>query len=593
MAMAYRNHFHNRLLSLSLLALLAVQPGFAGVSRAIQERYRRNFENRALFLKIPVFSEKQYVYISGQSIRADQGTGSAKHKVGDQLRVVGIDFGGDEIKFKMGAIAGPSVVEVIFKFDSSLQDAFPNSDVFDRALQATFTEGLKYTDLEDAKRSYVEDQFERSVREMATAAGTNRETVLTSIAPHLPAYQDALRDIENLKGRNQDLSTQLSQSQSENRKLEAELRSQTSEVSRLRSTNAALQEKIDSSTSQLSKLSDEVRNARGLTQGYQKELANLQRSLNIKIDASRELVQQIAELGQAMRKLQKDNENLESQIGSLRADLEAQQSANTKLSRENDDLKASNRQMKETIDTLTSKEDSLARQYIDLKKLKEGLEDIALSVDNLRTRIVEEKVEGRITSGKVSVFLKDIPLGTLDWQIPSNLSPNEESIARANFTMESINYVKVSADERHILRSLGDRMRVKLRLSSPVETMEVKPEKGEMQQEVGERDRAAWHWKIHNSGAQDTRLILTLHFVNKNSDEIPVFQDEHVVMSSSVVRKVRNYLQPVPIIAGIIVGFLLFGIFGIFRRGSGAHRTRGAAPVRSAGPGPYVDQKQL
>lgn len=493
----------------------------------------------------------------------------------------------------MGAIAGPSVVEVIFKFDSSLQDAFPNSDVFDRALQATFTEGLKYTDLEDAKRSYVEDQFERSVREMATAAGTNRETVLTSIAPHLPAYQDALRDIENLKGRNQDLSTQLSQSQSENRKLEAELRSQTSEVSRLRSTNAALQEKIDSSTSQLSKLSDEVRNARGLTQGYQKELANLQRSLNIKIDASRELVQQIAELGQAMRKLQKDNENLESQIGSLRADLEAQQSANTKLSRENDDLKASNRQMKETIDTLTSKEDSLARQYIDLKKLKEGLEDIALSVDNLRTRIVEEKVEGRITSGKVSVFLKDIPLGTLDWQIPSNLSPNEESIARANFTMESIDYVKVSADERHILRSLGDRMRVKLRLSSPVETMEVKPEKGEMQQEVGERDRAAWHWKIHNSGAQDTRLILTLHFVNKNSDEIPVFQDEHVVMSSSVVRKVRNYLQPVPIIAGIIVGFLLFGIFGIFRRGSGAHRTRGAAPVRSAGPGPYVDQKQL
>jgi len=593
MAMAYRNHSHNRLLSLSLLALLAVQPGFAGVSRAIQERYRRNYENKALFLKIPVFSEKQYVYISGQSIRADQGTGPARYKVGDQLRIVGIDFGGDEIKFKMGAISGPSVVEVIFKFDSSLQDTFPNSDVFDRALQATFTEGLKYTDLEDAKRSYVEDQFERTVREMATAAGTNRETVLTSIAPRLPAYQDALRDIENLKGRNQDLSTQLSQSQSENRRLDTELRSETSEVSRLRSANTALQEKIDSSTSQLSKLGDEVRNTRGLTQGYQKELANLQRSLNIKIDASRELVQQIAELGQAMRKLQKDNEHLESQIGNLRTDLEAQQSANAKLSRENDDLKASTRQMKETIDTLTSKEDSLARQYIDLKKLKEDLENIALSIDNLSTRIVEDKTEGRIAFGKATVFLKNIPLGTLDWQIPSNLSPDEKLSAEANFTMDSIDYVKVSPDERHILRSLGDRMRVKVRLSSPTETMEVKPEKGETQQEVGERDRAAWRWKIHNSGTRDTRLILTLHFVNKNSDEIPVFQDEHLVMSSSVVRKMRNYLQPVPIIAGIIVGFLLFGIFGIFRRGTGSHGARNAATVRSADPGPYVDQKQL
>jgi predicted nuclease with TOPRIM domain len=593
MVMAFRNHSHNRLLSILLLALLAVQLGFAGVSRAIQERYRRNYENKALFLKIPVFSEKQYVYISGQSIRADQGTGTARYKVGDQLRVVGIDFGGDEIKFKMGAIAGPSVIEVIFKFDSSLQDAFPNSDVFDRALQATFTEGLKYTDLEDAKRSYVEDQFERTVREMATAAGSSRETVLKNIAPHLPAYQDALRDIENLKGRNQDISTQLSQSQSENRRLETELRSQTGEVSRLRSANTTLQEKIDSSTSQLSKLGDELRNARGLTQGYQKELANLQRSLNIKIDASRELAQQIAELGQAMRKLQKDNENLESQIGNLRTDLEAQQSANTKLSRENDDLKASNRQMKETIDTLTSKEDSLARQYIDLKKVKESLEDIALSVDNLSTRVVEDKTEGGMAFGKVNVSLKNIPLGALDWQIPSNLSPDEELSAEVNFTTESIDYVKVSPDERHILRSLGDRMRVKVRLSSPAETMEVKPEKGETQQEVGERDRATWHWRIHNSGTQDTRLILTLHLVNKNSDEVPVFQNEHLVMSSSVVRKVRNYLQPVPIVTGIIVGFLLFGILGIFRRGRSLHGTRKAATVRSAGPGPYVDQKQL
>jgi predicted nuclease with TOPRIM domain len=569
-----------------LLSLLAVQYGFAGVSRAIQEKYRRDYENKALFLKTPVFSDKQYVFISGQSFRAEQSLGSPRYKVGDQLRVVGIEFGGEEIRFKMGAIAGPAVVEVIFKFDAPLQENFPNSDVFDRALLATFTEGLKYTDLEEAKRKYAEDQFDRAVREIAAASGTSRESVLKNIAPQVPAYEDALRDIENLKNRNQDLLSQLSQSQSEGHRLAAELKSQSAEVSRLRSSNAALQEKIDASAIQLTRLSDEVRSARGVTQGYQKELANLQRSLNIKVDAGRDLAQQIADLGQAMRKLQKDNEGLESQIASLRTDLESRQAANDRLSRENDDLKTSAQQMKETIATLTSKEDSLARQYIDLKKVKENFENIALSVDNLNSRVVNERAEGGYSSGTAIVYLKDIALGTLDWRIPSNLSPDGEMGAEANFTAESIDYVKVSAEERRILRSLGDRIKVQVRLASVADTMQVKPEKGEAQQEVGERERATWHWKIRNSGTQDSRLVLALHFINRNSDDLPVFQDEQLVASSSVVRQVRNYLPPIPIAVGIVIGFLFFGIVGIFRKGKGsaAARKTAAKPPEPVGP---------
>jgi len=103
-------------------------------------------------------------------------------------------------------------VEVIFKFDSSLQEDFPNKDEFDNALRSTFTEGLKYTDLEDAKRGYVEDQFERAVQEISAVASVSRETVLKNIAPHVPAYENALRDIDNLKSRNQELSAHLTQS---------------------------------------------------------------------------------------------------------------------------------------------------------------------------------------------------------------------------------------------------------------------------------------------------------------------------------------------------------------------------------------------
>jgi uncharacterized protein YhaN len=323
--------FRLRILCCIFLALSGAVSSSAGVSRAIQEQYKRDYENKAMFLKIPIYFERQLVHISGSSIRPAQGTGSPRFRVGDQLRILLVDFANDEIKFRMAGIAAQGIVEIGFKFDVNLQETFPNKDVFDRALQSTFTEGIKYTDIEDAKQVFLEDQFARSVREIADSASLSRESVLKNIAPQVPAYQEALREIETLKNRVQEVSEQLSQSQSENRKLETESKSQLAELSRLKAANTALQQKIDSSALQVSRLGEELRDAKGSAQGYQRELASIQRSLNLKVDASRDLGMQIADLGQVMRKLQKDNETLATQIASLRTDLDSQQEANARL----------------------------------------------------------------------------------------------------------------------------------------------------------------------------------------------------------------------------------------------------------------------
>lgn len=580
-----------RILSLALFVVSGALIGFAGVSRVIQNQYKRDYENKAMFLKIPVFSERQYIHISGQNIQVDQGSGSPRYKVGDQLRVLLVDFGGEEIKFRMGGIATQGFVEIIFKFDSNLQESFPNRDVFDRALQATFTEGLKYTDIEDAKKGFVDDQFERAVREIAGSASISRESVLKNIAPHVPAYQDAQREIENLKERIQDISGQLSQSQAENRKLDSELKTQQAEVSRLKSANSALQEKIDNSMSQASKLQEELRDAKGTAQGYQKELANLQRSMNLKVDSTRDLAMQITELGQAMRKLQKENEGLGSQISSLRTNLEAQQAANSRLAGEAEELKAANRQMQSTISTLTSNEDSLARQYLNLKNAKEKLDDFSQSVGFLRTRIVEEKTEGGVYYGKASVYLRNVLLGYLDWSLPVHLNHGESGSGEAIFSTESIDYVRVTPEERHILRSLGERLKIGMDLISNSATVKIKPEKDESSHEIGERDRATWRWVIQNQGTQDARLILAARLINRSSDEIPLLQQEHSLLSSNVVRQVRSYLHPIPLVTGIVIGFLLFGIVGIFRRSKSqnAPRKRPAASDQNS----YTGRKQL
>jgi predicted nuclease with TOPRIM domain len=442
--------------------------------------------------------------------------------------------------------------------------------------------------LDEAKRNFIEQEFDRLSREIANTSGTNRDTVLKYVAPLLPAYQDATRDVENLQKSNQDLARQLDRSQAENRKLEADSRGQQAEIGRLRTQSAALQEKIDSSASQLTKLGEDYRSAKGVSQNYQRELTNLQRSLKIKVDPSRDLASQIADIGQTMQKLQKDNDELQGDMGTLRTGLEKEQADNARLTGENQDLKTSVRQKEDTIKTLTSKEDSLAHQYIVLKQTKDNLENVTQSITSLSTRVVDKKTEAGIQSGAVEAYLGSILLGSMEYQIPERLSLNEEKPVEVRFSTESIDNVRLTSAERHIRESLGERLKLHIDLASRSDGLQVTPDKNGAIQEIGERDRAAWRWQVANRGGMDSRLLFTVRLVNKNGDEIPVFQAEEQIVSSNLVRQVRNYLQPVSLALGAVIGALLMAITGLFRRVRHAH------PKDPASVGqPYADKKQL
>ncbi len=569
--------------------LLLGVSSFAGVSREIQEQYRQKYENKALFLKIPIFADREYVMISGSSHRPERvaATGSARFKVTEQVRVLQLDFGGDEIKFRLGAIGSSLGAELIFKFDAELQESFPNRDVFDAALDATFSEGLRYADLEDARRDHAQGQFERMVGQLAANSGASREDVLGFIAPRLPAYQEAMREIETYRKRNQEQAESIDRLQTERSQLQASLRTEQSESAKLQSLNASLQAKIDSTNSQLTRIREDLRSAEGERAGYQKELASLQRSLRLRSDASRDLSSQIAEIAQATQRLQREKEELEKRRSSLEGDLQRQTAVNSKLNREIEDLNGNIQKMRNTISTLTSKEDSLARQYLDLKQVNDHLENIKSAVAGLRTEVVEEADEDGVQRGKVAVYLADIPLGTLGWRLPRQLAPQASESVELSFASESIDFVKVAPQERQILQSLGDRLKMKASLASIAGALNVEAEQPAAPQEVGEREAVSWRWRITNQGTEDGRLALVAGLVNTNADEIPLWKDEYSIESASVVRQVRGYLQPIPIALGVVIGMLLFGIVGIFRR-----------PARSAKPAPphppnYVDRKGL
>jgi len=513
-----------------------------------------------------VYSEKQFIYFTGKNYRIDNGSGIPRYKVGDQLRVLGIDFSGDAIKFKMSGITAPGIIEIIFKFDAELSENFSNKEIFNQALQAVLTEGLKYSEVEDAKRAFVEDQFDRSVKSLAESASVNRDTVLQVIAPSVPAYQEARKEIDALRNKIQDLSGQLAGVQSENRKLESQVKDQQAEMIRMKSSYAALQEKMNSSLSQISKLGDDLKDAKGSAQGYQKELANIQRSLNLKVDAGRELSAQIADLGQVIKKLQKENDALDQQITALRTSLEAQQAANARLAGTNEELKTENQKMKKTIETLASNKESLAGQYMTLKTEKEKLDDFSSAIRFLNMHVIDENREDGIQYGKGQVYLNKVSIGSLEWRIPTALKQGESKSVEVVFSAESIDYIKTTPEEKQILRSFGDVLRMRIQLIPSVESIQITSSPEKPVQAIAERDHSKWKWTISNQGTQDARVLLAVYLLNKHSSEIPISQQDFSLMNSNAVRQIRSYIQPIPMTAGILVGFLLFGIVSIFRR---------------------------
>src|SRR5262245_56451890 len=67
-----------------LVALAGTATAFAGISRALQDRYRRSYDNKALFLKVPIFADRQHVFIIGTTVRPEPaGAATARFKVGD------------------------------------------------------------------------------------------------------------------------------------------------------------------------------------------------------------------------------------------------------------------------------------------------------------------------------------------------------------------------------------------------------------------------------------------------------------------------------------------------------------------------------
>ena len=99
----------------------------AGVRREIENWYVHNYENKALFLKIPIRGKRQIVHVSDTRPTLDPGSANSPllFKVGDQVRITDVSFRNDSVRFKIASLEVSGEGEIAFEFPRQLEQDFP------------------------------------------------------------------------------------------------------------------------------------------------------------------------------------------------------------------------------------------------------------------------------------------------------------------------------------------------------------------------------------------------------------------------------------------------------------------------------------
>ncbi len=257
----------------------------AGVRREIQSSYIQSYENKAMFLKVPIRGRRQVIHVRVNGSRLDPSSviETLRFKVGDQVRITQVDFRGDAVRFKIASLDLTRESEIEYRFRLDLQDHFPQRGAFDVTLKATLTEGLSYIDIESAKQEFIEGEFDQFVEQLVRSNNTSSDFVVTVLRDKIPDYQ-ALR-------RERDETKNLLQKAEENLQQEKSIRSQVeSEVTRLEG-------RLNQSRSELDRLEDERKTLMAetdqLSQNYENQVKRLIETLNVKTSSATSLGAQV------------------------------------------------------------------------------------------------------------------------------------------------------------------------------------------------------------------------------------------------------------------------------------------------------------
>jgi len=545
----------------------------AGVRRDIQSSYLQNYQNKAMFLKVPIRGRRQIIHVQVNGSRLDPASiiDSLSFKVGDQVRITEVNFRGDSVRFQVSSLDLTRQSELEFRFRQDLQDHFPQRGAFDITLKATLTEGLSYTDIETARQEFIEGEFDQFVDQLARSNDTSSDFVVTILRDKIPDYQALRLGAEKTKGllqkAEEDLQQEMkvrSRAESEITRLEGQLNQNRSELDRLANERKTLMAETDR-----------------LSGNYESQVKRLIETLNVKTSSATSLEAQVDVLNESIGTLRDERLSRGRQVQDLSQQISDFEDINRTLSEDLERAQEEKKKLWDDFSVLTSNRQGLEGRYAEILKENEQLQNTTLLNNSFSLkRRLERREESEFQVA--DLYLLNQRIGTMEIQVP----PIAGTVHPVRFTATSPDTVKFSAEERKILEVLGEAFQVETAWETTSENLSIVLLDKESVQPAIPRETIEWPWMFQGEVAQPESASLVVHLISSDGHRIFLGSQDLTVSPAQMIDRLRYSISPISLLTGAVAGLLVFAILFGFRG-------RSQPPPKANVPGPLVVHKKL
>ncbi len=578
-------------MAVGVVAVAAFSFVFPRVGREIRDEYVQRFENKAVFLKVPVRGLQQVVHVLDSGAKLDRGNLNqpVSFKVGDQVRIIDVNFRDKMVRFRFSSVGTTREGSLEFRFPTATQQTFPQRENFEKSLASSLTEGLSYKELESAKGEFIRGQVKTLVREFATTTNTPDEVVLRTIVEDSPQYQALEREYSQIQKKNQVLDRDVSRLGRASREQRAQIADMTVELDRLRTQVRELERDQNLASRTRQSLEGQLKDA-------QDKMNELLGSLNLKTASNAELDNRMQSLSAGIESARRAREQLSEELAQARADLNEREQVNSKLTADLKKVRDRNRRLSSELRSLTSNKDSIQSQFLQAKRQSDALEMASRLSAGLRLERSFQEREGRPLE-IADLYLLSKRVGRLEIETPEH--PGQ--ICRVKFLLESPDRVEFQEEERVLFDSLGERFKIEPSWSFAGDRLRAVLMEGEAVREAKPREAVEWSWILEGEISEPERAQLRVQLVNSDDQTIALDPHEFYLTPPGLASYLVRSISPVSLGAGAFLGLVVAGVAGLFRRRSSPRSPRPPKPSkrRATQPDPeepereYVIRKKL
>lgn len=564
--------------------LLWSPPLFAGVSDEIEKEYRAEYENKALFLKIPIRGEKSTVYLRGQVSVIDPASMGQplRFKVGEQVRIAKVDFDNASVSFEIASIDLTREAELTFRFDQELTYSFAQREEFDAALADSFTEGLTYRDIDRAKEEYVKDQFDRVINQFSITTGLESKAIVRTVLESTPDFARNLEQLEETRAELSRLEEELEESNQARDQLQATLASARDDLSENSRTSSSLRNERDRLTEENTSLREELEEFKAANERFIRELESATSKMDLQGASNAQLGNQVETLSSKIEALMNERTSLKTRVESLTEEFDEVVENRDELS---DQLRSTERRRQElqsNLSSLTSNRDSLEANFVRTKREKESLETAQAIANALNLSRTERGQDGGVRQA-TDVYLKNQKVGSFTVTVPSEPT----GVASLKFEATSPNLVQFDEEERKLYEALGDNLSVEAEWSSWSNNLDPVLVSGEPSITIAAREEGSWEWEFEGAPQGVEVLALELSLQDSDGNHIPLDVQQFEIGSGDLLATLKSDFSLLWLAIGCIAGASVLGLMVVLKDRSRSRRRR--SPNRRS----YAAQKKL